>query len=421
MGENNGRLKLNKKFKVIIIVILAFILCIGVGVTCFTVFYLSSVNSKSSAININSIEPQKDEPVNILLAGVDVGSNDSSEEVKVNNIKKANSIILLHYEPKNKQLKIISIPRDTMIKVNEKSQKINTANSINGPKYLVDNVQQLMNIKINYYVQLDYKAFRSVIDSLGGVDVNISKTMKYDDNVQDLHINFNKGITHLNGEDAEKYYRWVKNNDDKSLEVNDLVRIKNQRVFIEAVVNKFSRFSTIFKYPTIISSISKNLETNMTPNEILKYARTFSNLKKQNVSLTTAKGLNVSIVDEKYFLLDKPGNSADVSGSKAANKSDEINKSNLKISIQNGTDKNGLAKNYQTKLSNKGFTNITTGNVQKKPVEETKITFYGNNEDELIKINNSIGDIVKANNYEIVPQKTSKYDVLIVLGNDLGI
>lgn len=421
MGEKRERKKSNKVMKTVIIIALALIICVGVGVTCFTVFYLSSINSKSSAININYLEPQKGQPVNILVAGVDIASNNSLELGKKNNIKKANAIVLLHYEPKDEKLKIISIPRDTMIKLNEKRQKINISNSVNGPKYLTNNVEELMNTKINYYVQLDYNAFRSVIDSLGGVDVNIDKNMNYDDNVQNLHINFDKGLTRLNGEKAEEYFRWVKNSSDKDSEGNDLLRIKNQQMLMESVINKFGKFSTIFRYPAIISSISKHLETNMTPNQILKYARIFSNLKNENISLTTAKGLKVSIEDENYFLLDTAGNAANLSTSKTVSKSEDINNSILKISILNGTDKAGLAKNYQTKFKNYGFNNIITGNAPKKPVENTKVVFYGTDENQLIQINNSINKGLKADSYEIVPQKTSKYDVLIILGNDLGI
>ncbi|AGK97053.1 LCP family protein [Clostridium pasteurianum] len=417
-GENQGT-KSKKILKVAVIAILAVIVCIGVGVTCFTVFYLSSTNSKSNLININASAPGKDEPVNILVAGVDTGSNDSGDSVKINTIKEANSIVLLHYDPKNENLKIISIPRDTMINLNEKRQKISVSNSVNGPKYLVSNVEELMNTKVNYYVQLDYNAFKDVINSLGGVDVNVNNKMDYDDNLQNLHINFDKGVTHLNGQKAEEYFRWVKNNDGKFIVGGDLGRIKNQQQLIDAVIKKFSRFSTVFKYPAIISSVSKDIVTNMTPNQIIKYARTFSHLKNQNISIATAKGLEVSIENNKYFLLDTANNSANLSTTKAVNKSDNINKSALKINIQNGTTKNGLAKNYQTKLSEKGFTNITTGNAPKKPVEATKITFYGIDENKLIQINNDMSGLIKTDNYELIPQKSS-HDVVIVLGNDLG-
>lgn len=420
MGDKGETIKLKQLTKVAIIVVLAIVVCIGIGVTCFTVFYLSSTNSKSNSINVSALSPTKDDAVNILLAGVDVGSNNSEDSTKLDTTKKANSIALLHYEPKNKNLKIISIPRDTMIKTNNERQKINMSNSVDGPKYLVNNVQTLMNTKINYYVQLDYSAFRSIIDSLGGIDVNINNKMNYDDNAQSLHIDFDKGATHLNGQKAEQYFRWIKNNDGKSLAGGDLGRIKNQQVLMDAVIKKFSRVSTIFKYPSIISVISKDVETNMSPNQIMKYARTFSHLKSQNISIITAKGLNVTIDDDRYFLVDKIGNSNSISKDKAVNKIDAINKAALKIYIQNGTDKNGLAKSYKTSLNEKGFTNITTGNAPKKPVDETKVTFYGVDENKLMQIKNNMGHFIKTDNYELIPQKSSTHDVLVVLGNDLS-
>lgn len=420
MGDKREKIKINKITKISIVVASAIIICIGVGVTSFTVFYLSSTNSKSNSINISASAPAKGEPVNILLAGVDTGSNESGYSNKIDTIKKANSIVLLHYEPKYESLNIISIPRDTMIKFNSKREKINMSNSVDGPKYLVNNVQELMNTKINYYVQLDYNSFRNVIDSLGGIDININNKMDYDDNVQNLHINFEKGIAHLNGQKAEEYFRWVKNNDGKAIKGGDLGRIGNQHILMDAVIKKFSRISTVFRYPSIISAVSKNVATNMSTNQIIKYANTFSHLKKQNINITTAKGLNVDIEGNKYFLLDTIGNSAILSKDKTVNKTDNINKATLKIDIQNGTDKNGLAKNYKTQLNEKGFTDVVTGNTAKKPVEVTKITFYGVDESKLIQIKNDMGDLIKTDNYEVVLQKSSKYDVLVVLGNDLS-
>lgn len=420
MGDKREKIKINKITKISIVVAFAIIICIGVGITSFTVFYLSSTNSKSNSINISASSPAKGEPVNILLAGVDTGSNESGDSNKIDTTKKANSIVLLHYEPKYESLNIISIPRDTIIKFGSKMEKINMSNSVDGPKYLVNNVQELMNTKINYYVQLDYNSFRNVIDSLGGIDININNKMDYDDNVQNLHINFEKGIAHLNGQKAEEYFRWVKNNDGNSIKGGDLGRIGNQHILMDAVIKKFSRISTVFRYPSIISAVSKNVATNMSTNQIIKYANTFSHLKKQNISITTAKGLNAAIEGNKYFLLDTIGNSAILSKDKSVNKTDNINKATLKIDIQNGTDKNGLAKNYKTQLNEKGFTNVVTGNSAKKPVEVTKITLYGTDENKLIQIKNDIGDLVKTDNYEVVLQKSSKYDVLVVLGNDLS-
>lgn len=120
MENNDKKFNGKKILKIVGIPILAIFICLAVGITCFSVFYLSGTNSKSNLVNVKADNPGKNQPVNILLAGVDVGSNDKSDSNKNNNTKEANSIILFHYEPKNNKLQIISIPRDSLIKVDKK-------------------------------------------------------------------------------------------------------------------------------------------------------------------------------------------------------------------------------------------------------------------------------------------------------------
>lgn len=417
--EKGQKTRKNKILKVVIIIILAIFICLAVGITFFTVFYLSGTNSKSNLINVKAVEPAKDAPVNILLAGVDIGSKDANDTTKGDNIKKANSIILFHYEPKNKNLKIISIPRDSLIEVDNKAQKLNYASSVDGPKYIVNSVQKLMNTKINYYVQLDYASFRNIINSLGGVTMNINNKMNYDDKVQDLHIHFAKGSTiKLNGQQAEEYYRWVKNNDGTGLLSGDTGRIKNQQSFINESMNNFSRFSTIFKYPSIISTLSKSIESNMSTYDVFKYARAFSHLDKTKVTMYTAKGLNVAIDNNEYYLLDAASNNK-LLGNNTKVKND-IDKKSLKIDILNGTTKNGLAKNFKTALEENGFTDITTGNSPQKPIDKTKVTFYGIDEDKIPEVKDYMGNDIKANSYELIQEKSKKYDIVILLGNDIN-
>lgn len=419
MADYDEKVNSKKIVKGFFMVLLALLVCFIVGITGFTVFYLSNTNSKSNYLNVKAVKPTKDGQVNILLAGIDVGSNDSGTSGK-DNTKKDNSIILLSYDQKNKKLAAIYIPRDTLIKSDGNRKKISYSDSVDGPKFLVSSVENLMKVKINYYAGFDYAAFRSIIDSVGGIDISINNDMKYDDDLQNLHINFTSGSTvHMDGQKAEEYYRWVKNNDGKGLLDGDIGRIKNQQIVAETVMKKFTRFSTIFNYPKIISAISKNVETNMSTSEIIGYARTFSKLNKENVVVETAKGVNVNIDSEKYYLFDSENNIKLLNASTAVNKTEAIDKAALKVLIWNGTDKNGLAKSYKDKLSKLGFTSINTGNAPKKPVVATKIIYYNMDEDKLIKVYNAFGNTFKSKDIELATGKsTSKNDVLVTLGTD---
>jgi len=420
MENNDKKFKRKKILKIVGISVLGIFICLAVGITCFSVFYLSGTNSKSNLVNVKAIAPGKNEPVNILLAGVDVGSNDKSDSNKTNsNTKEANSVVLFHYEPKNDKLQVISIPRDSLIKVDKKAAKLNYATSVDGAKFLQSSVESLMNVKVNYYVQLDYTAFRNIINSMGGVTMSVNNKMNYDDNVQNLHIHFDSGSTQkLDGQKAEEYYRWVKNNNSTNILSGDEVRMKNQQTFLQTSMAKFTRFSTIIKYPAIISSISKNIESNMSTYDVLKYARAFSNLDRSNVTMNVANGLSVGVDGNRYYILDSATNNKLLG--KTVKTNDDVKKAAVKIEILNGTTKNGFAKGFKSQLNSKGFTNITTGNAPQKPVEVTKFTYYGTDENELIKINDDMGNVIKANDYEYVNGKNNKYDIVVVLGNDIN-
>ena len=143
--------------------------------------------------------------------GVDVGTlGDSSKD----NSQRTDTIILLNYNPKNKATNIISIPRDTLIYMNGKKRKINEAHAFGvvsvpgkGVKYLTDEVETLLGINVNYYGKVNYNGFIELINAIGGVDMKINNTMKYDDGSQNLHIDFKKGeIVHLDGQKAMEFF-----------------------------------------------------------------------------------------------------------------------------------------------------------------------------------------------------------------------
>ncbi len=155
----------------------------------------------------------------------------------------------------------------------------------------------------------------------------------------------------------------------------------------------------------------------MSTYDVLKYARTFSHLDKSKVTMNVAKGLNVGIDGNEYYLDDIADNNK-LLGSNV-NTIDDVKKADIKIEILNGTTKNGFAKGFKTQLNSKGFTNITTGNAPQKPVAVTKFTFYGTDENNLTKINDDMGNVIKVNDYELVEEKSNKYDIVVILGNDI--
>lgn len=400
-----------KKVLITISVIIVFLLVGGIG---FSYMYLSSMKTNSKDINLEASPAKGKENVNFLITGVDIGNAETGAD---NAAQRTDTIMVVSYDPSAKTIKVTSVPRDTKIKINGKNAKINSAVPVGGAKYLADAIQNMLGINTNYYMQVDYAAFRSIIDAIGGVDVNIENKMDYDDAAQNLHIHFDKGVQHLNGQKAEEFFRWRKNNDGTGFAEGDIGRIKAQHNFIEAVVEKLKAKKTIFKLPVILKAIAKNTKTNMSASEIIKYGTAALKVNKSNISMSTIKGTSMYIGGVSYFVYDSNGTNKTVGDNKPSKTTTSaVSLKNLKIQILNGTETNGLAKRYKDKLVNKGFSssNITTGNAATKPVKETKVTLYGIDEENASQVKSKLG----IENVELINNKSEKFDIVIIIGQD---
>ena len=193
---------------------------------------LFKIGSKTMPQGIN---PSAGQPVNILLLGMDIGD---PNQVDNQSIKRTDTIMVVNYNPSTDQIKVVSVPRDTLITNNGKNLKINAAYAVGGYPKIKTEVENLLGININYMVKIDYNAFVELIDALGGVTMEIDQNMIYDDEGQNLHINFKAGETvKMDGQKAQEFFRWRKNNDGSGLANGDLDRIKNQQKFISKVVD----------------------------------------------------------------------------------------------------------------------------------------------------------------------------------------
>jgi len=280
--------------------------------SCFLIIFITAVVYIGSRLYVylnkfnrdKSVKPYEVEddskPVNILIMGVDEGNGSNS---------RTDTLMLLHYTCKDDKVNIISIPRDTLININGKNEKINAAHVYGGVPWTIEAVEQLLEVKINYYGKVNYKGFRTFIDAIGGLDMKIKQDMHYDDYAQNLHIHFNKGeIVHLDGEGAEQYFRWRKNNDGSGLAMGDLDRIANQHEFLSKVMDKLRDPSIVLNLPQLLTTLPDYIETNMSAQDILKYGLCLKNIDPYKIEFATLKGDLQDIDGLSYFIYDEKQN-----------------------------------------------------------------------------------------------------------------
>ncbi|MBO1686503.1 LCP family protein [Clostridium butyricum] len=407
---NKGNDGTNKFEKIILGVISIFLT--------FTVFSIISgfialmeVGSQSMPKASN---PSGNKPVNILLLGMDIGDPNQEDN---KDIKRTDTIMVINYNPETDKITTVSVPRDTLIQNNGNSVKINSAFAIGGYSRIKTEVEGLLNVNINYIVKVDYDAFVDIIDAIGGVKMKIERNMIYDDEGQNLHINFKAGETvKLDGQKAQEFFRWRKNNDGSGFANGDLDRIQNQQKFIAKVIDKCTNPLIVFRIPKIMSAIGNNVETNMSPFSIIKYGLKFMGVSNNDISMLTAAGTPKTINGQSFLVFDKNSNKdiiSQLASSEVSSQSENgISRENIKIKILNATKINGLASELKINMNNIGYTKIDTGNTELSD----KTVILSNNKNMLKTISKDLD--IKNSGKKDDKAEYKDYDVIIILGKD---
>ncbi|NJC74287.1 LCP family protein [Planosporangium thailandense] len=147
--------------------------------------------------------------------------------------QRTDTIMIMHIPADRHSAQVVSVPRDSWVDIPGKGKmKINAAYSLGGPSLLIRTVEQLTQVRIDHFAVVDFAGFTSIIDSLGGIDVQVSE-----DTTDQVGNHFHKGINHLNGTQALFYVR-----QRHGLPGSDFDRVKRQQNLLRAVMAKMSGF-----------------------------------------------------------------------------------------------------------------------------------------------------------------------------------
>ena len=250
----------------------------------------------SSTTYIPKLSRELKEPFNVLILGGD----------KVN--KNSDTMIVANVDCKKTRVTLLSIPRDTRVLVNGKLNKINFAYPRGGEELAVKTVNDFLNIDIKYYVYLDTKAFREIIDLFGGVDFEVPVDMDYDDPVQKLHIHLKKGYQHLDGDMSEQFMRFRHYNSNKINQYydgSDLNRITAQQNFMKAFIKQKLNIKYLSILSEVIDTVYDNIDTNVDIDTVLKNLMYFSTFDLNAIDMLTLPGEAQYIDGLSYYLYDR--------------------------------------------------------------------------------------------------------------------
>ncbi|MCM3784821.1 LCP family protein [Neobacillus mesonae] len=257
------------------------VLCIVIGIVVVGGIYFSSIVKELQGLqkegenspfhNVEQIDQEQtseppvwegDEPVNILIMGVD------ARGLKEGEIPRSDAMLVASLNPETKKISLFSLMRDTYVSIpGYSNNRINTAIT-HGPNVAMKAASDLLGIPVQYYVYTDFQGFIKLVDAVGGVDFDVEKDLYYvskADNHQ-YDIDLKKGMQHLDGEKALMYVRF------RHDALSDFSRTERQRELLKAIAEKMMTSTSIMKLPSILNDVNPYIDTNLSLNDIWKLA-----------------------------------------------------------------------------------------------------------------------------------------------------
>ena len=229
------------------------------------------------------------DPFIVYVSGIDTTGNIASKA-------RSDVNLLIAVNPTTKNILMINTPRDYYVTLHTSGKKDKLTHSgIYGIEESVYTLEDLYGINIDYYVRANFTSVIKMIDALDGIKVDVPvKFCEQDSNrsfdKSDL-ICLNKGYQTLNGEQALALARHR-----KTLPTGDRARGDNQMLVLEAMINKAMSPKVLTKYQDLISALQGRVTTNVTTDEMYKFAK---KLLKNNDTTWTFTKLNAKGTDSR--------------------------------------------------------------------------------------------------------------------------
>jgi len=338
--------------------------------------YKSNADKKAALNNNGSDDASAlnqtvaDSKINIAVLGLDEDGIHSDVDFVVS------------FDTTTGETNLISIPRDTQVFMSEsmmldmkndgRGDYIPTKYGVTGEcklteiyayagsknnEYLVETLENLLNVDIDHYVAINLDAFKEIVDSVGGVDMYVPQDMYWDmRDTGGILIDLKEGQQHLNGEEAEQLVRFR-----KGYAQQDIDRIGTQHDFMLALINKiFDSENVLSDLTSLVNTVYKYIDTDISLTDCLGYLKYISLIDTSKITMYTIPG-----EAETLFIPDKDG-IAELSDKIFRGIEPDITENTVPINdskhytieVANGGFKDGFASQTQERLNSLGY-NVT--------------------------------------------------------------
>jgi LCP family protein required for cell wall assembly len=352
-------------------------------------------------------------PTTILMLGTDVVYSDSGRRLKADKdafTGRSDTIMVGRLDPLANTLRVISIPRDTLVDIpGNGTQKINAANAIGGPDLAKATISNFLDTPIEHYVVLNVHGLVDLVNELGGITVEVPKRMQYMDWTAKLKIDLEPGVHTLTGNQAMGFVRF------RHDALGDIGRVQRQEIFLRAVLDKALKPESWKHIPKLIEIAQNYISTDLSAQEILEMANFVRGVPKSNQLLTMMPGNFSPGGDWAVERSDVRRMVARLMGANFI----ETTRDSIRVAIGNCSSTEGMGFKLAKILGSKGYKNVI---VQKRMLElsdslkRTRIVAQKANPEDASLVKSDLGNIGDVVNASVGDIESS---VTIMIGDDL--
>lgn len=243
--------------------------------------------------------------INLVVMGTDERSGDAG---------RSDTLMFVSLAPRRGEAAVISIPRDTRVRLpgENRYDRVNTAFGHGGPELVVKTVEEFLGVPVDYYVKTDFSGFERIVDSLGGVEIEVEKRMKYRDRAQELVIDLQPGKQVLNGNQALGYVRFRNDRFGDVTMVDPSSdtyggRIERQHKFLKALARRILQPGTLPKLPALTRELASAVETDIPLDLMLKLVFYVSRISESTIHAGVVPGTPQRIDGKSYWVPEEDG------------------------------------------------------------------------------------------------------------------
>lgn len=352
------------------------------------------------------------QPFWMVVVGVDAREGEDAS--------RSDTILLTHIDPDRKRVAVVSIPRDTRVRIEgHGTNKINTALFYEGPEGLIKAIKSLTGAQVTHYVAVDFNGFKEIVDAMGGVWLDVPELIvdKKAANYDPKSYVVEPGMQKLDGAHALTFVR------SRNFPEGDIARIRNQQLFLRAMAKQMLKLGNVFKAKGIIDAVARNAETDLKITDMMSLVSDLMKMEERSVETVTLPGepkyvgaVSYVVPDDEAIeeLVARIEAGGSVMSTAAADATGTVKPSMVTVTVRNGVGVAGIAAECAGVLEKAGFRISEIGNAGQFVYERTLVV-YSKDKRKAAAVRDSLGtgDLVESRG-----MYAFNTDVLVVVGRD---